>query len=527
MDHPPANPPANAVALDATLGSIDGAPPVPTQAPVVSVTGAMSSAQRIGRYAVLRELGQGSMGLVIAAYDEELDRRVAVKLLHDTRPASAEHRIRILREAQAMARVSHPNVVQVYEVGELGKSGSTGSQVYIAMEFIDGQTLADWQQQQHPWEETLQVYIATGQGLLAAHQAGLIHRDFKPDNVLLGADGRPRVADFGLARSGDERGALSTAPAAPIQTPSRSSGHLQTRLTQEGTMMGTPVYMPPEQYLGTVADSRSDQFSFCAALYEALYRVLPFQGDTIETLGANVLSGRLRPPPANSPVPPPVQAAILRGLATDPEQRFPSMKELLAALSFNPALDPAASPLSRRAFSFSLLLTGLLLVAIFLRPTLRNQNTVGMAVVSSLILFFGAGVATLLLRKTLLRNSFHRGIVLLILILCGQESLISGLAYLTGMTVAQTVAMELVALVALVVSLTYFFFGRGWLGLPLILLATVWVVYQPADAGLIAMLIHLLFAAAAIALWSRSADASVSASTTATAQRRRQADLRL
>ncbi|HRI49447.1 MAG TPA: serine/threonine-protein kinase, partial [Pseudomonadota bacterium] len=147
------------------------------------------AAQRIGRYAVLRQLGQGGMGVVLAAYDEELDRRVAVKLLRDHSAHAFEHRMRIFREAQAMARVSHPNVVQVYEVGEFGPPGSRNSHVFIAMEFIDGVTLYDWQRQDgRSWEDILRVYLAAGQGLLAAHESGLVHRDFKPDNVLVGSD---------------------------------------------------------------------------------------------------------------------------------------------------------------------------------------------------------------------------------------------------------------------------------------------------------------------------------------------------
>lgn len=136
-----------------------------------------TSAARIGRYAILRALGEGGMGVVYVAYDEELDRKVAVKLLRDADSSQPEQRLRIQREAQAMARVAHPNVVAVYEVGE------HDGQVYIAMEFVDGTTLAEWQRSTRPWGEVLSMYQNAGQGLLAAHQAGLVHRDFKPDNV--------------------------------------------------------------------------------------------------------------------------------------------------------------------------------------------------------------------------------------------------------------------------------------------------------------------------------------------------------
>ena len=243
------------------------------------------------------------------------------------------------------------------------------------------------------------------------------------------------------------------------------------------------------------------------ALYEALYKALPFEGSTFEALGASVLSGRVRPRPAGSPVPRQLHVALLRGLAVEPEQRFASMKELLAALAFDPEQDPAAAPISRRVFSASLVVMAAVLVSLFIRPTLRQQNTVEMALASSVMLFVGVGVATLLLRRTLLRNAFHRGIVLLILSLTGQEALISTVAYLTGMTVAQTVALELVALVTLCVPMTYFFFRRGWLIVPAVLGALAWVIASPPDAGLVAMLVHVLAAVAAIWLWGRSAGA--------------------
>ncbi len=489
--------------LTATVERPGGPHLVPPVAAPVAVQSTLLAAQRIGRYAVLRQLGEGGMGVVLAAYDEELDRRVAVKLLRDQSAHAFEHRLRIFREAQAMARVSHPNVVQVYEVGELGPPGSGASQVFIAMEFIDGVTLYDWQRQDgRSWEDILGVYLAAGQGLLAAHESGLVHRDFKPDNVLVGSDGRPRVADFGLARGGND-GAEKGPPLAPA--PERSGGFLlRSPLTQAGAILGTPMYMSPEQYRGELAGPRSDQFSFCVALYEALYGVPPFAGDTFEALRASVLLHQVRPVPPGTSVPRLLHDTIVRGLALDPEQRFPTMRELLAALNFDPGQNPAALPLSRRVFSAILLTLSAALVAIFLGPTLRNQNTVRMALVSSVILFFGLGLSTALLRKTLLRNSFHRGIVILILSLAGQEALISTIAYLMDMTVAQAVAMELAALCGLIVALTYFFFHRGWLGIPVVLAALGYLVYSPQDAGLLAMLVHVLVAAAVIRLWGLS-----------------------
>jgi hypothetical protein len=205
---------------------------------------------------------------------------------------------------------------------------------------------------------------------------------------------------------------------------------------------------------------------------------------------------------------------IVRGLAADPEKRFPSMKELLAALAFDPGQNPAALPLSRRVFSGILIALSGTLVAMFLGPTMRNQNTVRMALTSTWILFLGLLLATLLLRKTLLRNSFHRGIVILLLSLSGQEALISTVADRMGMSVAHIVAMDLAALVALSLTLTYFFFRRGWLYIPVVLAALGYVVYSPPAAGLVALLVHVLYAAGALWLWGLSAK-SPGAGTTA------------
>jgi predicted Ser/Thr protein kinase len=210
---------------------------------------------RVGRYELRERLGAGGMGVVYAAYDAELGRRVAVKLLHET-GAEGQARDRILREAQALARLSHPNVVQIYEIGAVGR------QVFVAMEFAEGLTLAQWQAQRRGWRELLAVYVDAGRGLAAAHAAGLVHRDVKPENVLVGADGRVRVLDFGLARGVAE--AIEPGPAATHDA-------LLAPITATGAVMGTPAYMSPEQWRGEPTDARSDQFSFCVALYAAVH----------------------------------------------------------------------------------------------------------------------------------------------------------------------------------------------------------------------------------------------------------------
>lgn len=287
---------------------------------------------KIGRFVVVGELGAGGMGVVYAAHDRELDRRVALKVLRGaSEPGGTtnDERMRMLREGQAMARVTHPNVITVYEVG------LEGSLVFLAQELLDGGTLGKWLAAPRTQAEILEKFVAAGRGLGAAHAAGLVHRDFKPDNVLLGTDGRLRVADFGLARSlgevlsatvGPPRSLAATHPAMNPMSP----------LTRTGTILGTPMFMAPEQHLGERADERSDQFSFCVALYQALYRANPFEGKTSVALADAVIHGRLERPPRGRGVPAQLRRILVRGLSTDPAARFPSMDALLAELTRPP-----------------------------------------------------------------------------------------------------------------------------------------------------------------------------------------------
>ena len=286
---------------------------------------------QINRFAVLRLLGAGGMGVVYAAYDEELDRRVAIKVLRDDRGSGSEGRSRMLREAQAMAKLSHANVVQVYEVGEFA------GQIFMAMEFVKGKTLHEWLAEEHSWEEILAVFVQAGHGLAAAHRQGIVHRDFKPENVLIDGDGTARVLDFGLARAAGEV-ASEAGAGAPDSLLTRVSGRtsaLKTDLTIAGTVMGTPAYMSPEQFAGGSIDWRSDQFSLCVAIYAGVYRQAPFgeRDAGFAELQAAVSSGALRPPPADTKAPAWLFSALKTGLATDPNARHPSMDTLLAALA--------------------------------------------------------------------------------------------------------------------------------------------------------------------------------------------------
>ena len=278
----------------------------------------------IGRYVVISRLGAGGMGVVYGAYDPELDRRVAVKLLHaELRSRSA--RPRLLREAQALARLSHPNVVTVHDVGTFGDA------VYLAMEFVDGQTLGQWLEGgRRSRAEILDAFVRAGQGLASVHDKGLVHRDFKPANVMVGADGRVVVMDFGLARVAES--GVDTDDGEADEALSPYSDVLAVDLTQPGAMIGTPRYMSPEQFKGESIDVRTDIFSFCTSLWEALYGELPYRSKTAQGLREAVLGGMLASPRRDRDVPPWLRRALERGLAPEPEQRWSSMRELLDAL---------------------------------------------------------------------------------------------------------------------------------------------------------------------------------------------------
>lgn len=353
---------------------------------------------------LLRELGAGGMGTVFAAYDEQLDRKVALKLLQSSL-TTADQRQRVVREAQAMARVSHSNVVHVYDVGELG------GHVFIAMEFIDGSNLTAWEKAQpRSWQETLSVYRQAAEGLLAAHRNGLVHRDFKPDNVLVDRDGRVRVADFGLAQVRGQAPSASDIDASPAE-----AGALRLQLSAEGTICGTPGYMSPEQYRAEVVDSRSDQFSFCAALYSALFGRLPFAGATFAEQAAHVLGNKLLPPPDDTLVPRTVRSAILRGLAHDPAERFPSMTELLAELTTDIELDPTTARAARRRLSLAISLGVMLLMMATVGKLMRGGLTHRLMVTISGALIVLMACVTVAFRKTLLRHTFHRRVFRLIM----------------------------------------------------------------------------------------------------------------
>ena len=287
----------------------------------VAGDGALRRGSLVGRYVVLGVVGRGAMGVVYAGFDPELERKVALKLVlpDATGDEPSRARDRVVREAQAMARLSHPNVVGVYEVG------AVGDRVYVAMELVDGVSLREWlAADRRPWREVRDVFAQAGRGLAAAHAAGLVHRDFKPDNVIVGGDGRARVTDFGLARVDGEIGDRDGGQGAAALT-----------LTRTGAVVGTPAYMAPEQFARGSVDARSDQFSFCVALYEALYGDRPFRADSFEELEQRVVAAVVPEPPRGA-APRRLFRAIARGLRSSPAERWPSMEELVGAIERDP-----------------------------------------------------------------------------------------------------------------------------------------------------------------------------------------------
>jgi tetratricopeptide (TPR) repeat protein/predicted Ser/Thr protein kinase len=280
--------------------------------------GRTDALSEIGRYRVTHRIGMGGMGVVYAAYDPDLERSVAVKVLRSEAGSDAW----LLREAQALARLSHPNVVQIYEVGK------HDGHVFIAMELVEGRTLRAWVHTERPFvRQIVARYIDAARGLQAAHAANVLHRDFKPDNALIGRDGRVRVLDFGLARRDYDR----TGPHSAIDDWPTAPGS-DTRLSVSGTVMGTLRYMPPEQHAGEELGPAADQYAFCASLWDAIVRLPAFPGDDAEALAA---AKQLGPPswPRRARAPRAVVAAIRKGLAPAIEDRWPSMQHLIHALA--------------------------------------------------------------------------------------------------------------------------------------------------------------------------------------------------
>ncbi len=310
---------------------------------------------RIGRFRVLERIGEGAMGVVYAGHDEALDRRVALKLLHD----DAAARTWLMREGALLGRVTHPNVVTVYEVGE------HEGHVYLAMQLVEGPSLKAWlAEERRSFAEVLRLFREIARGLAAVHDAGLVHRDFKPDNVLIGPTGHPQIADFGIA-------ALTAPQAAAPDGTAHRTRTIDTTIAARG-LVGTPAYMAPEVLLGARATAASDQWSFCAALYRAAYGTPPFPAKDadLQALTQIVAHGAPLPPPRRADVPPWLGPILLKGLSRDPAARFASMEALLAAiekrLPRNPELDPAPVRIEVRILRLAVLCAALFAAWLFL-----------------------------------------------------------------------------------------------------------------------------------------------------------------
>ena len=298
-----------------------------------------SPAPSYDRFVLLRELGVGGCGRVYLAYDPELDRKVALKQLlrrqgsdAETSTGQAQHEAQLLREAQTLAKLRHPHIVSVYDIREVVSAQGRRS-LCIIMEFVEGVTLRQWlATQERPLAEILRVFVEAGRGLEAAHGAGIVHRDFKPDNVIIDGDGRARVLDFGLSEGIDQ------APTSP-------------QTGTEGSFTGTPAYMAPEQFSGRPSDSRSDVFSYAVTLWEALVGCRPFPGSSISAVQKRICAGEIAEPPAHHRLPRRIDRLLRQALATAPDERIPSMAALLSELERDPW-----RPLRRAALLVGLLL---------------------------------------------------------------------------------------------------------------------------------------------------------------------------
>ncbi|MFE8603593.1 serine/threonine-protein kinase [Archangium violaceum] len=345
---------------------------------------------RLGRFAVMRKLGEGGMGAVYMGHDALLDRRVALKLLH----RDTDAREWLLREAQALARLSHPNVVAVHEVSE------HEGRVFVAMELVEGQSLREWLATgKRTVPQVLAMLVQAGKGLASAHEAGLVHRDFKPDNVLVGRDGRARVVDFGIA-------ALAPRPEEP--PPGTVPSAFARQLTHRSALMGTPTYMAPEQFLGERATPASDQFAFCVTLYTAVYGEPPFAGEDLASLSRNVLAGQLRAPPVRPGTPEWLAPLLRRGLSREPSERFPSMAALITALEEHLARLPSMDPETARRDRLRITGVGILIIlgvgtAVILRVDRRFHPSHADLLVLPIVMIAVSNIVRVVLREQITR----------------------------------------------------------------------------------------------------------------------------
>jgi eukaryotic-like serine/threonine-protein kinase len=389
---------------------------------------------RIDHFRIVGRLGQGSAGAVYLAHDEALDRRVALKVMSHGAPGSRSS----MREARALARLSHPNVVRVYEIGQYR------GRPYLAMEWIYGRSLRVWLgEQPRSAAEILDVFLQAGRGLAAAHEAGLVHCDFKPENVLVASDGRVAVVDFGVA--------------VIVSTDTRSRGFhpapgvfaLSGSESRRG--LGTPAFMAPEQFAGVGVTPASDQFAFCVALYSALFGLTPFAGSDIFSLRKSVLAGALRKPPRQRAYPTALLGALERGLARQPAARFQDMPALLAALERHlpppSERDPAVGSRERMLVCGGLAVLGAIALAALCYPptSALAPQTTSLLIIPAIALLLHAIFASVL-RQRLLANQFARKVAAMAWIGGITVILHRLLAFRFGQRVPDVIAVDLLML---------------------------------------------------------------------------------
>ena len=455
-------------------------PPPPSSEPVPTD---MSEGTRVGELVILGKIGAGATSTVHAARDLALDRTVAVKRLASAVPGDSAERQRIRDEARTLARLSHPNVVQLHELRE------HAGELLLVMEHVQGAPLGAWTRQApRSWRTLLGALLQAGRGLAAAHAIGIVHGDFKPDNILVGDDGRVRVVDFGLAR---------------LVAGNRES-------SERHVFAGTPAFMAPEQFTGHRGDARSDQFSFCVTLYTCLFGQPPFPASNIPELAAR-LTAPPEAPPANE-LPPALLAALLRGLARAPADRWPDMDALLAALEREHTRDPEddlrVGRRQRRAVTVGLLVIALGVdTYVFLRPDAAPSQltprdlVVFMIAVLVLLLSLVAGFW-----RSLRQNRANRrliGAVLLTLVAVLVHRLF-GLAHATPPPHTLAVDLLIMATCSAVTALT---FRRQFAAPALIfLLAAVTAALAPARAPAVFSACGLTTFALVLLWWPRDGE---------------------
>lgn len=331
---------------------------------------------QVGRYVVLDRVGSGGFGDVYAAYDPDLDRKIAVKIMKTRENKLGTAREQLSREAQALAKLSHKNVLTVYDFGDVQ------GDVFLAMEFVDGNTLKEWfAQEERSWQEVLGVMMPAGEGLAAAHHSGLVHSDFKPQNVLIDREGEIRVADFGLAKALNRSNHTSVVQ----DHDGEIQAHRETMipLAREGqprgrrpSAAGSPAYMAPEQFRGSDVNEFSDQFSYAVTLFEGLYGRRPYPQRTIRELKAAVLSGAYEPPPDDSNVPRWLRDVVLKGISQAPEDRFASMDAFLDALQADPAKARKRMVRTAGTLGITALASAGLAMALLHEPTNEEQQRI-------------------------------------------------------------------------------------------------------------------------------------------------------